>query len=66
VKDADRLWRLTSPGINIHHTCFGIAQDSYLDWLGTMIDRWLFTSKAKDMAHEALHEAGLEPMQKAD
>jgi len=57
VKDADKLWRFTPTGVGIDHTRFGIARDSYMKWLDTVIDDWLFTPEAKQMAHEALAEA---------
>ena len=57
VKDADKLWRFTPTGVNIDHTRFDIPRDAYLDWIGTMIDGWLFTPEAKDMARKALREA---------
>lgn len=54
VKAADKLWRFTPTGVKIDHERFGIARDKYMAWLGTVIDEWLFTPKAKDMAREAL------------
>jgi len=57
VKDADKLWRFTPAGVDIDHARFGIARDSYLKWLGTVIDDWLFTPAARKMAHAALAEA---------
>ncbi len=57
VKDADKLWRFTPAGVDIDHTRFGIPRDSYMKWLDTVIDDWLFTPEAKKMAHEALAEA---------
>jgi len=57
VKDADKLCRFTPTGVNIDHTRFGIPRDSYLDWIAPMIDDWLFTPEAKDMARKALGEA---------
>ncbi|MGB5751069.1 MAG: HD domain-containing protein [Desulfobacterales bacterium] len=57
VKDADKLWRFTPVGVDIDHTRFGILRDSYMKWLGTVIDDWLFTPEAKEMAHAALTEA---------
>jgi hypothetical protein len=57
VKDADKLWRFTPVGVDIDHTRFGISRDSYMEWLGTMIDAWFFTPEAKEMAHAALTEA---------
>lgn len=57
VKDADKLWRYTPTGVNIDHVRFGIDRESYLDWIGATIDKWLFTPSARAMAHEALDEA---------
>jgi hypothetical protein len=57
VKDADKLWRFTPAGVNIDHTRFGIPRDTYLDWIATMIDGWLFTPEGKGMARKALREA---------
>ena len=57
VKDADKLWRFTPAGVDIDHTRFGIPRDSYMKWLDTMIDDWLFTPEAKQMAHSALADA---------
>ena len=57
VKDADKLWRFTPVGVDIDHTRFGIPRDSYIKWLDTVIDDWLFTPEAKEMAHAALAEA---------
>lgn len=57
VKDADKLWRFTPVGVDIDHTRFGIARDSYIKWLDTVIDDWLFTPEAKEMALAALAEA---------
>ena len=57
VKDADKLWRFTPAGVDIDHTRFGIARDSYIKWLDTVIDDWLFTPEAKEMALAALAEA---------
>ncbi len=57
VKDADKLWRFTPTGVDIDHTRFGIPRDSYMKWLETVIDDWLFTPQAKEMALAALAEA---------
>lgn len=66
VKDADKLWRFTPTGVNIGHIRFDIQRDTCLDWLDTMIDGWLFTPEAKDMAYKALGDARLESGLKAD
>jgi hypothetical protein len=57
VKDADKLWRFTPAGVDIDHTRFGIPRDSYIQWLDTVIDNWLFTPEARKMAHAALAAA---------
>ena len=57
VKDADKLWRFTPAGVDIDHTRFGIARDRYMEWLDSVIDDWLFTPEAREMAHAALAEA---------
>ena len=57
VKDADKLWRFTPAGVDIDHTRFGIPRDNYMKWLDTVIDDWLFTPEAKEMALAALAEA---------
>ena len=57
VKDADKLWRFTPTGVKIDHVRFGIERETYLDFLGTTIDTWLFTPEGRAMAREALDEA---------
>lgn len=57
VKDADKLWRFTPTGVNIDHTRFDIPRETYLNWIAPMIDKWLFTPEAKNMARKALYEA---------
>ncbi len=52
--NADKLWRFTPAGVDIDHTRFGIPRDSYMKWLDTVIDDWLFTPEAEEMAHTAL------------
>ena len=54
VKDADKLWRLTTTGVNIDHARFGIERISYVNYLEDRIEDWFFTSAAQDMASEAL------------
>ncbi len=62
VKDADKLWRFTSTGVDIDHARFGLPRDSYMIWLDTMIDDWFFTPEAKKMAHKALADAKRNPV----
>jgi HD superfamily phosphodiesterase len=57
VKDADKLWRFTPTGVKIDHVRFGIERETYLDFLGTTIDTWLFTPEGRAVAREALDEA---------
>ena len=57
VKDADKLWRFTPAGVDIDLTRFGIPRDNYMKWLDTVIDDWLFTPDAREMALAALAEA---------
>ena len=57
VKDADKLWRFTPAGVDIDHTRFGIGRDNWRVWLDTVIDDWLFTPDAREMALAALAEA---------
>ena len=65
VKDADKLWRFTLVGVDIHHLQFCKALSEYVPWLGRQVDRWFFTERGKQMAREefakvehALAEAG--------
>lgn len=57
VKDADKLWRFTPIGVEIDHKRFGISLDEYLAYLNTVIEQWMFTHKAKEMAQNALSQA---------
>jgi hypothetical protein len=57
VKDADKLWRFTPVGVDIDHNRFGIPRDNYMTWLDTVIEDWLFTPEAREMALAALAEA---------
>ncbi len=54
VKDADKLWRFTSTGVNIDHQRFGIELEEYLDYLGHKVEEWLFTPEAKEIARTEL------------
>lgn len=56
VKDADKLWRYTSIGVNIDHNRFGITREERIEYLETMIEGWFFTPEAKRIAGEALAE----------
>lgn len=59
VKDADKLWRFTTTGIEIDHHRFGIELSAYLNYLDNKIEEWLFTPEAKAIARTALAEARL-------
>lgn len=54
VKDADKLWRFTTTGVNIDSSRFGIERRSYINYLEDRIEDWFFTSAAQEMAKEAL------------
>jgi hypothetical protein len=57
VKDADKLWRFTPTGVDIDYVRFGYPRDTYVDYLATVIDTWLFTSEGRAMARKALDDA---------
>ncbi|NMC94211.1 MAG: HD domain-containing protein [Syntrophorhabdus sp.] len=54
VKDADKLWRFTTTGVNIDSFRFGIERISYINYLEDRIKEWFFTLAAQDMARETL------------
>jgi len=54
VKDADKLWRFTTTGVDIDHVRFGIERIPYMIYLEDCIKDWFFTPAAKKMASEAL------------
>lgn len=54
VKDADKLWRFTLVGVDIHHRQFGKPLSEYVPWLGCQVDRWFFTQRGRQMAREEL------------
>jgi len=60
VKDADKLWRFTPTGVGIDHRRFGIELETYLDYLSSKIEEWLFTPEAKTMARAELARAKME------
>ena len=64
VKDADKLWRFTPAGVDIDHARFGIPRDSYVEWLGTVVDDWFFTPEAREMALTELAEAKCKSVEK--
>jgi len=54
VKDADKLWRMTTTCVNIDCARFGIELFSQLHYLEDRLKDWFFTSAARKMASEAL------------
>jgi HD superfamily phosphodiesterase len=52
VKDADKLWRFSEEGLEIHPKLFGIAPDIHTVWLGQQIANWFFTETARQIAIE--------------
>ncbi|MBI1882226.1 MAG: HD domain-containing protein [Chloroflexi bacterium] len=60
VKDADKLWRFTTTGIDIDHRRFGIELPAYLGYMNNKIEEWMFTPEAKAMARAELARAKLE------
>jgi hypothetical protein len=54
VKDADKLWRYTPTGVDINHARFGMDRSIHKDLIAGLIDKWFFTSEARNMAREAL------------
>ncbi len=54
VKDADKLWRYTESAVRICHTWMELTPDAYMDWVGSEIDRWLFTEAARELARREL------------
>lgn len=60
VKDADKLWRFTTTGIDIDHRRFDMPLLPYLDYLADKIEIWLFTLAAQEMARTALAQARAE------
>lgn len=54
VKDADKLWRFTTTGVNVDSSRFGMECISYINYLEDQIEDWFFTSAAQAMAHDAL------------
>ena len=47
VKDADKLWRYTESAVRICHSWMELTPEAYMDWVGSEIDRWLFTDAAR-------------------
>ena len=57
VKDADKLWRFSSVGMDINESLFRIDRNKLSDRLVLKIDEWFFMPESKDMAREALNES---------
>ena len=60
VKDADKLWRFTTTGIDIDRRRFGMDLEAYLDYMNDKIEAWLFTPEAREMARLEFERAILE------
>ena len=56
VKDADKLWRFTPTGFEIDRERFGVEAGDHLNFLTNIIDEWMFTPQARQMARLALDE----------
>ncbi len=54
VKDADKLWRYTESAVRICHRWMELTPDGYMDWVGSEVDRWLFTARAREIARREL------------
>ena len=54
VKDADKLWRYTESAVRICHSWMDLTPDGFMDWVGSEIDRWLFTDAARQVARREL------------
>jgi hypothetical protein len=56
VKDADKLWRFTSIGVQTSSPWMPMEPVAFLDYCVTRIERWFFTDIAKQMAHQLAAE----------
>jgi HD superfamily phosphodiesterase len=54
VKDADKLWRYTESAVRICHRWMELTPEGFMDWVGSEIDRWLFTAAAREVARREL------------
>jgi hypothetical protein len=54
VKDADKLWRYTESAVRICHHWMELTPEAYMDWVGSEVDRWLFTAEARRIARREL------------
>ena len=56
VKDADKLWRFTPIGFEIDRERFGVEKNDHFNFLNHIIDQWMFTPEAREMARKELGE----------
>ena len=54
VKDANKLWRYTESAVRICHSWMDLTPEAFMDWVGSEIDRWLFTDAARQVARREL------------
>jgi HD superfamily phosphodiesterase len=54
VKDADKLWRYTESAVRICHRWMERTPEAFMDWVGSEIERWLFTAEARRVARREL------------
>jgi hypothetical protein len=54
VKDADKLWRFTESGVRVAHVWVDRTPESFMDFVESRIDTWLFTAPARELARETL------------
>ncbi|PLX39750.1 MAG: phosphohydrolase [Deltaproteobacteria bacterium] len=57
VKDADKLYRFTSTGVDFMRRWAGMEPSTCLKWLKGKIEPWFFTERAKEMAAALIDEA---------
>jgi len=57
VKDADKLWRFTRPGIETARRWMQRPLDEYLAFLESKIETWFLTEHGRRLAHELLAES---------
>jgi hypothetical protein len=57
VKDADKLWRFDPIGAPICAQWNELAIGPYLDFVESRIESWLFTDRAREMAHTLLAQS---------
>jgi hypothetical protein len=54
VKDADKLWRFTTSGVHISRSWVGQEPDTFMDYIESKIDSWMFTAHGAAMARAIL------------